>query len=176
MSAVCRKPSESGEPAPAPATHYLHPSAIFASAEPHLVTTVLGTCVSVCLWDRVRKIGGINHYMLPLWNGAGLASPKFGNIAIERLIERMEELGCARSNLVAKVFGGKSSDCESSLLNVGERNARLAEVMLEEAGIEIVGCNLGGPCGRKLLFNTTTGVVLLRRVAGLASVDRPAAR
>lgn len=156
--------------APKPAatgTHYLHAGAIFASAEPHLITTVLGTCISVCLWERERGVGGMNHYMLPLWNGAGLASPKYGNIAIERLIERMEQLGCDRQRLVAKVFGGKSNGSEIAILNVGDRNAALAEEMLAEAGIPIVACNLGGLFGRKLLFNTTTGAVLLKQVGNL---------
>ena len=150
--------------------HYLHPGAIFASTEPHLVTTVLGTCVSVCLWERDHRVGGINHYMLPLWNGAGLASPKYGNIAIERLIERMEELGCERRSLVAKVFGGKSTESEIPALNVGDRNVALAEEMMVEAKIPIVACNLGGLFGRKLLFNTATGAVLLKRVGALSSV------
>ena len=84
--------------------HYLYPSALFASARPHKVVTVLGSCVSVCLWDPFLRIGGINHYMLPLWNGEGLASPKYGNIAIEKLIERMLYLGSRKSNLQAKIW------------------------------------------------------------------------
>ena len=64
--------------------HYLYPSALFAERTPFLVDTILGSCVAVCLYDEHKKIGGINHYMLPLWNGDGLATPKFGNIAIEK--------------------------------------------------------------------------------------------
>ena len=63
--------------------HYLYPSALFVKKEGHMVTTVLGSCVAVCLYDKVMGIGGINHYMLPFWNGNELASPKYGNIAIE---------------------------------------------------------------------------------------------
>ncbi len=145
--------------------HYLHPATLFVSDRPHLVTTVLGTCVAVCLWDRLRGIGGINHYMLPLWNGSGLASPKFGNIAIARLIERMEEYGCKRVNMVAKLFGGKSGDNEHALLNIGARNADLAEEMMAEARITVAARNMCGPFGRKLIFNTQTSEVLLKRHA-----------
>ena len=74
---------------------------MFASAQPAEVTTILGSCVAVCFWDRYLGIGGINHYMLPTWNGMELASPKYGNIAIERLLERMEQLGAQKKNLVA---------------------------------------------------------------------------
>ena len=69
--------------------HYLYPSALFAEKEQYMVDTILGSCVAVCLFDTKLKIGGINHYMLPLWNGNGLASPKFGNIATEKLIEKI---------------------------------------------------------------------------------------
>ncbi|MGB8169336.1 MAG: chemotaxis protein CheD [Chthoniobacteraceae bacterium] len=154
--------------APAPEiveTHYLHPAMIFTTTRPHLVTTVLGTCVAVCLWDRVERIGGINHFMLPFWNGAGLASPKFGNIAVPRLIEQLEKYGCKRANLIAKVFGGKSADDDHALLNIGARNAELAETMLAEACISVTARSLGGPFGRKLSFNTATSEVLLKRHA-----------
>lgn len=104
--------------------------------------------------------------MLPLWNGQGLPTPKFGNVAIARLIERMEHLGSRRSGLVAKVFGGKANAHEMELLNVGERNAELAEQLLAEAKIEIAACSLGGAYGRKILFNTETGEVRLKRLAG----------
>jgi chemotaxis protein CheD len=103
--------------------------------------------------------------MLPLWNGAGLASPKFGNVAVTRLIERMEQLGSRRSNLVAKLFGGKASGNEHALLNIGDRNSELAEQMLSEAGIVVTARSLGGPFGRKLTFNTETSEVLLKRHA-----------
>ena len=87
-------------------SHFLYPSAIFASPEPYVIKTILGSCVAVCFWDRVLKIGGMCHYMLPFWNGEGLASPKYGNIAIEKLLEKMYALGSNRFNIVAKVFGG----------------------------------------------------------------------
>ncbi len=58
-------------------THYLHPGNLFAHRTPHIVTTILGSCVAVCLWDPINNIGGINHYMLPLWNGEGLPVPKY---------------------------------------------------------------------------------------------------
>jgi chemotaxis protein CheD len=137
--------------------HFLYPAAIFASKTPHLVTTILGSCVAVCLYDPVVKIGGINHFMLPLWNGQGLASPKYGNIAIEKLIEKMSSLGCEPTRLQAKVFGGgEVIQSNVSQFNIGERNIRIAYDMLEEYKIPIVGQSVGGKYGRKILFNTET--------------------
>lgn len=134
---------------------------MFASAQPSEVTTILGSCVAVCLWDRYLGIGGINHYMLPTWNGMELASPKYGNIAIERLTERMLQLGCKKNNLVAKVFGGgEVITVSSSSMHIGERNIMVAEEMLLEQNIPIIGRSTGGKNGRKIIFNTHTGEVL----------------
>jgi len=152
---------ESGEK-----THYLVAGSLFAHEERHIVTTVLGSCVSVCLWDCVRNRGGINHYMLPFWNGEGLASPKYGNIAIAKLLERMLELGSERRSLRAKVFGGGVVlNVTNPFMNIGERNIQLAEGMLRSENIPIISADTGGKVGRKLIFNTETGTVLLKKLA-----------
>jgi len=141
--------------------HFLYPSTMYASAQPAEVTTILGSCVAVCLWDRYLGIGGINHYMLPTWNGMELASPKYGNIAIERLMERMVQLGCQKKNLVAKVFGGgEVISVSSSSMHIGERNIMVADDMLADMNIPIIGRSTGGNNGRKIIFNTHTGEVL----------------
>lgn len=85
--------------------HFLYPSTLFASKDPYVVKTILGSCVAICIYDTVARAGGINHYMLPNWNGHDLASPKYGNIAIEKLLERLYMLGCRRENMQAKIFG-----------------------------------------------------------------------
>jgi chemotaxis protein CheD len=144
-------------------SHYLLPGNLFAHQEEHQVLTVLGSCVSVCLWDPRTGIGGINHYMLPVWNGEGLASPRFGNIAIMKLLEKVLDLGAARRSLQAKVFGGGDMlKATSALMNIGERNIVLALDMLRDERIPIVSSDTGGKSGRKLLFNTRTGVVLVK--------------
>src|SRR5512145_2307535 len=120
-------------------THFLYPATLFAHKEPHIVSTILGSCVSVCLWDPALQIGGINHYMLPLWNGQGLASPKYGNIAIEKLIERMLQMGSKKTNLKAKVFGGgEVIETQISHFQIGERNIVLAMEALKEEKIPII--------------------------------------
>lgn len=145
-------------------SYFLYPGALFTHPEPHLVTTVLGSCVAVCLWDRTARIGGINHYLLPLWNGEGLSSPRYGNIAIVKLIDRMLRLGCRTENMTAKVFGGASSwSNPNGLLAVGERNVALARQLLREHRIPILGSEVGGEVGRKIVFDTGTGAIVLRR-------------
>ena len=143
--------------------HFLYPSSFFASKDPYVVKTVLGSCVAVCLWDKTLKIGGINHYMLPTWTGNDLASPKYGNIAIDKLIEKMRYMGSKMEDLQAKVFGGgellEAVGGGPSATQIGERNIRIAKMMLDEYQIPIISSCTGGKRGRKILFFTDTGEV-----------------
>lgn len=147
-------------------THFLYPSAIFFNKKPYTVNTILGSCVAVCLWDSHLKVGGINHYMLPMWNGEGLASPKFGNIAIEKLIDNMtHQLGCNKKNLQAKIFGGgEVIDTNVASFHIGHRNIEIAKEILHEQGIPIVASSVGGKQGRKIQFFTETGKVKMKMV------------
>jgi chemotaxis protein CheD len=141
-------------------TYYLYPANIFASREIYHITTLLGSCVAVCLYDTRQRFGGMNHFMLPLWNGKGLASPKFGNIAIQQLVRKMEFLGSDKKDLVAKVFGGAAVlDVSSELFNVGSRNADVALSELEALNIKVVASSIKGEKARKIIFNTFTGEV-----------------
>jgi chemotaxis protein CheD len=140
--------------------HYLYPSALFAERTPYLVDTILGSCVAVCLYDDKTKIGGINHFMLPLWNGDGLATPKFGNVAIEKLIERMIQLGCKKENLKAKLFGGASQI--NSSMEIGLRNVEVAKDILAQHKIPVIAENVFGKVGRKIRYNTGTGQVMMK--------------
>jgi chemotaxis protein CheD len=143
-----------------PSTHFLYPSNLFASREPFVVNTILGSCVAVCLYDTVLQYGGINHYMLPLWNGQGLASPKFGNIAINKLIEKMQSLGSSQRNLVAKIFGGGNIiEASTAAFMIGDRNIAIAKDMLKDLQIQIISQSVGGNLGRKIQFYTVTGEV-----------------
>ena len=134
---------------------------MFVSKDPYVIKTILGSCVAICLWDEKLKIGGMNHFMLPNWNGNDLASPKYGNIAVDKLVERMLILGSDIKNLRAKIFGGGEllKSCNASASMIGERNIRVARLMLEEKGIPVVASSTGGKMGRKILFLTDTGEV-----------------
>jgi len=128
-----------------------------------MVTTVLGSCIAVCLYDENLGIGGINHYMLPFWNGNELASPKYGNIAIESLIKKIIQLGSKKENIVAKVFGGANQ--LGHTVGVGERNIKVAEEMLAELKIKVVAKSVGGHKGRKINYNTSTGEVFMKYIS-----------
>jgi len=141
-------------------THYLYPSNIFIGIDPCLINTVLGSCVAVCLWDIKLKIGGMNHYMLPLWNGQGHPSPKYGNIAIPKMIKKMASLGSNPNSLNAKIFGGGDIlETNHDFFHIGSRNIQIAVEMLQDANIPIIGKSVGGTLGRKIQFDTKTGTV-----------------
>jgi len=134
------------------------------------ITTLLGSCVAVCLWDSSLACGGMNHYMLPLWNGEGLPTPKYGNVAIEKLIENLLQFGCERRNLVAKCFGGASLFADpTGIMRIGARNIAVAEELLEIHRIPIIAKEVGGLQGMKVIFNTKSGVALVGRFVSQAA-------
>jgi chemotaxis protein CheD len=158
-------PATSSSSTHEPAVVYLPPGLLHASGSPGAVTTVLGSCVAVCLFDPAVRAGGINHYLLPYWNGEGLASPKYANIALPKLVERMLALGCRLQNLRAKLFGGGAVFAQvGGLYGVGERNILFAEQYLAEAGIPVVARDLGLSCTRKVIFHLHTGEAFVRRI------------
>ena len=148
-----------------PEIYFLYPAALFASQKPYQINTILGSCVAVCLWDPILKYGGMCHYMLPLWNGTGLASPKYGNIAIEKLLEKMISFGSNKVNIVSKIFGGgEVIDVKNQQFFIGERNIELAFKMIKDHNIPIISSSTGGKLGRKIIFFTHTGEVKQRFV------------
>lgn len=147
-----------------PRSRFLYPSHVVVSRDGFDLHTLLGSCVAVCLYDPVVRCGGMNHYMVPSWNGEGLESPKYGNIAIDMLLQKMLDVGAQKHNLVAKVFGGASQYYQNSILNVGERNVMIARTMLEKLRIRVVANSIGGNRGRKIAFNTDNGDVMLKYI------------
>lgn len=147
--------------------HYLHAGQYFGSASATTVTTILGSCVAVCLWNPKLRLGGMNHFLLPDWAGRGRASPRFGNVAIASLIENLLSLGSEVDHLEAKIFGGASvidthGTGEGHLL--GDRNIEVARLVLKDEGISIVNEDVGGHVGRKVIYYTDSGEVWVKRL------------
>ncbi|MFQ5882235.1 MAG: chemotaxis protein CheD [Candidatus Methylomirabilales bacterium] len=147
-------------------TIYLHPGQVFASSEPYVVTTILGSCVAVCLWDPLLGVGGINHYLLPYRVGDGQSSPSFGNVAVHCLIEKLLALGSVRRNLQAKLFGG---GCVIEAFrgkdgHLGMKNVQVARGLLEDEGIPVVEDDVGGRQGRRLIFHVNDGTTWVKQL------------
>jgi chemotaxis protein CheD len=139
---------------------------VFASGEPAEATTILGSCVAVCLWDRRLRIGGANHFLLPRGAGHGHDSARFGNVAVDRLLAELAALGSQAVDLQAKVFGGAAviDVFRGREGHLGSDNVDLARARLKEEGIPIVAEDVGGHRGRKVIFQTDSGIALVRLV------------
>jgi chemotaxis protein CheD len=146
--------------------YYLHPGQIFVSAEGHAVTTILGSCVSVCLWDPISEIGGINHFLLPFDAGNGQASARFGNLAMRELIDKLLAIGAEQDQLQAKLFGGACvlEAFRNGENHLGSQNVEVARKMLAALNVPIIGEDVEGRNGRKLIFHTDTGSAWIKRL------------
>lgn len=147
-------------------TCYLQPGQLVACTEPTAVTTVLGSCVSVCLWDRRLTIGAVNHYVLPDAVAAQQQfSTRFGRFSMTQLIGQLRALGSAAADLEAKMFGG-AGVLVSQLhgLDLGASNVKVARQHLAAVGVPLVAEDVGGRRGRRLVFHTDTGLAFVREL------------
>lgn len=143
---------------------YLHAGHIIVSRDPCRVTTVLGSCVAVGLWDPAAGVGGLNHFLLPERLANGAASPRFGNVAVRELIEGVIAAGGHRRALQAKLFGGACvlRAFRKGGWHLGSTNVDVARRMLREEGIPIAAEDVEGTRGRKLIFQTHDGAAWVR--------------
>jgi chemotaxis protein CheD len=146
---------------------YLHPGQVVVRDTPTAVTTILGSCVSVFLYDERRGVAGVNHFLLPHWAGSGVENARFGAVAMRQLIAGVRALGGRTPDLRAKVFGGACvleafgrADGE----HLGTRNVRVAMDALRAEGIPVLAEDTGGRRGRRLLFTTDDGTALVRLI------------
>jgi len=143
---------------------YLHAGHLYAAQTPTAITTVLGSCVAVCLYDPVAKVGGMNHFLLPLHVDRE-KSLRFGTVAVPQLVDAVLRAGASRGALVAKVFGGASVIAAIPRgRRLGEENAILALRLLEEARIPVLDKDVCGSRGRKLVFFADEGTAWVRQL------------
>jgi len=140
---------------------------VAVSSTPALLSTMLGSCVAVCLFDPVLQAGGMNHILLPYGvnNGHGA---RFGIHAMELLINKLMRLGAERRRLVAKAFGGASVLTGMHMLQIGEMNINFIKHFLSAEKIPLVASRLGGEHAVHVDFNTDTGIAKIRTVDGSA--------
>src|SRR6478735_7721684 len=125
------------------------PGQYMITSVPALISTVLGSCISVCLWDKSVGIGGMNHYLLPGTEGDEPGNMDRGITSIQLLVRAMLNRKATIENLEAKVFGGCNSLYkENNLYKVGERNAAVAFEILKEFNIRVSAKHVGGSYGR----------------------------
>jgi chemotaxis protein CheD len=145
----------------APVSVYLHPGQIYAASHAALVSTILGSCVAVCLWDPGARVGGMNHFLLPQGKG-----PRYATDAMTHLIEDMTKRGAFVARMVAKVFGGACviEHFTGPRKAIGQQNADAARRFLVDHSIPVRAEQTGGRRGRKLLFHTGTGQAYVKDI------------
>jgi chemotaxis protein CheD len=145
------------------------PGQYHAARSQGAITTVLGSCVSTCLWDPVERIGGMNHFMLPGDTASSgspwAASARFGVYAMEVLINEMIRMGADRRRMVAKVFGGAQLLAGFGRLDVGAKNSEFVLEFLRVEGIRVLAKDLLDVCPRKVHFFIDTGKVQVKRLS-----------
>lgn len=148
----------------------IHIGDYYSSSEEAVITTILGPCVAVCLFEPAKRIGGMNHILLPDPK-TGKAVPgdaRYAVNAMELLINQMMKLGADRYRLRAKVFGGAQIfPFINQEINTGLKNIEMVVDFLKIENIPIVNYNFGGHISRRIFFYTSTGDVLMQRIKPL---------
>ena len=155
------------------------PGEFFVFDEDILIMTTLGSCIAACLWDREKRVGGMNHFLLPD-GGSGGDSGRYGSFAMDQLIGELVKRGATRSTLEAKVFGGGAVISGMNTINVGERNTAFVLEYLRTERITVVSKDVLDIYPRKVCFLPQSGKAMVKRLASanteaLAAQERAAA-
>lgn len=143
------------------------PGEYYYTCKDMVIVTVLGSCVSACIRDRVTGMGGMNHFMLPDGGDADSpvsASMRYGTYAMEVLINDLLKAGARRENLEAKVFGGGNVLRGFVAINVGQRNAQFVREYLRAENIRVVAEDLNDIYPRKVYYFPRSGKVLVKKL------------
>ncbi len=154
----------------------IHPGEYYISNEDELIGTLLGSCVAVCLYDPEKKISCMNHYMLPgrvkESNIFQDKSAKFGITAIKKLFNEMENAGCKKRNIIAKIFGGGHVLNTNNVNNtLPQDNIRVALIMMELEDIPVEDKDVGDNFTRKLMMDVKTGKIFLKKTTREQAFD-----
>jgi chemotaxis protein CheD len=141
------------------AKQYLMPGRVFTTAKPHVITAIVGSGVTLCLWDPISKVGGANHYLLPNDASGNPQDPKYAQFASHQLLREVLEKGANRNSLQAKIFGGSVPTVLFSHANdcIGARNVQAAVKFVTQEKLQLVQREAGGTKARKILFQTDDG-------------------
>lgn len=149
----------------------LLPGEYYVTRHAEMVTTVLGSCVSACVRDARLRIGGMNHFMLPLdgsqgtsaWGAAASAATRYGNVAMERLINDILKLGGRREDLELKLVGGGRVLAEMTT-DIGARNIAFVQEYVRDEGFKVLGEDLGDVFARKVVYFPESGRIRVRKL------------
>lgn len=150
--------------------HFLEPGYIVFPERPTLVSAVLGSAVSICLFDKKRKVGGMNLFLYPSTREPSEATALYGNVSTVTLVRMMMDYGSKVRNLEAYILGGAYNP-ERTTEDVGRKGIMVARRILNKEKVSIVSEDVGGAKGRKIVFNTGTSELAVLKVERLRDAD-----
>jgi chemotaxis protein CheD len=152
------------------------PGEFYVSTQEEMISTVLGSCVSACIHDTERGIGGMNHFMLPepvgerdSWSSAVGRAARYGSDAMEQLINAILKAGGRRENFSVKIFGG--GRVLTQMTDVGQRNVSFVKRYLEAEGLKLLAADVGDIYPRQLQFFPVSGRVRVRQLRTMRDND-----
>jgi two-component system chemotaxis response regulator CheB len=156
----------------------IQPGEFYISESPMLLTTILGSCVAVCIFDREKRIGGMNHFLLPTPQTSSDKNEnlnKYASYCIPALLKAFKKAGSNPSDLDVKILGGANIfDGASTSFSsaVGRDNITAAREILKQFGLTISGENVGGERGRRIELNTHTGEIRFQKLNAMETEKR----
>jgi chemotaxis protein CheD len=145
---------------------FLYPGQLVVTKDAVEISTFLGSCVSVCLFDSVTRIAGMNHFLLPVNDNNKSDIERYGDTSMEYMLDKMLSMGSNQKDIVAKVFGGgKLLTHKNPSYNIGKKNIKIALDFISDHEINLISKAVGGIQGRKIIFNTLTGIVSHKYIA-----------
>jgi chemotaxis protein CheD len=150
--------------------YFLQPGYIVIPDGALSISAVIGSGVSLCLYDRKHKFGGMNLFQLPFMNTKGKTTAIYGNVACVTLIRMMKQLGTSTRHLEAQLFGGARHP-DSPDRDIGSENVEMARKIILKYGISLASEDVGGEKGRKVVFNTENNETAVLKVDSLRNAD-----
>ncbi len=148
------------------------PGELYVTTQREVIATVLGSCVSACIRDPIFGVGGMNHFMLPIsesngsWRGSTVTlATRYGNYAMEHLINEILKNGGLRKNLEVKIFGG--ARILRQMTDIGVKNIEFVRSYLNMENMSIASEDLGDVCPRKVQYFPATGKVRIKKLRSL---------
>ncbi len=150
--------------------YFLKPGYIYATPKPVVISTVVGSCVAVCIFDQKRKWGGMSHFLYPKPGRKNKPTPRYGNLSVQALIRMLINQGSNVNDLEAQIFGGGRRSLRESG-NMGQHNIKMARKVLKKKKIPLMSEDIGGVKGRRIIYHTVTNEAIVMRTAKIRRGD-----
>ncbi len=152
---------------PPQSTLHVHPGRTVTSTDGASLVTIVGSGAVVCVWDPVRGVGGMSHFLLPEAGNAPRVT-RFGDVALKSLLSELVSRGADARRLRARVYGGSAPPISDGMNHLGVRNISQAISFLTSKSVPVVDREVGGSSARKVVFNPAQGTAQVSQISAAA--------